>query len=229
MLKRSAAILLASITLVLGACSDDEPVAVEDASSESEPDATSTTAPHSSSSSASSCEADDADPGELESLIIDDVPEGFTPEPDSVGDTGPSDLAKAVRDDGSDDAEDTLTELRFRRGYQRLWTNDAEDELIVFLYEFCDAAGAREYADRSVDEYFGVDPSFESFEVSGIEGARGFASEEEGEGYIAILVGRGTFDIQIVAYGSQESASIEQLIKRAETVAKAQAAAVKSA
>src|ERR671924_63589 len=50
------------------------------------------------------------------------VPEGYILQPDQVGDTGPSDLEKAVRDDGEDDAREVLTRTRFVRGYQRMWS-----------------------------------------------------------------------------------------------------------
>jgi hypothetical protein len=71
-------------------------------------------------------------------------------QPDSVGDTGPSDFTKAVLDDGSPDAASALTADIFVRGYQRLWMNPAQDQIVVFLYQFHDAAGARAYYRRSV-------------------------------------------------------------------------------
>ena len=45
----------------------------------------------------------------------------FAVQPDAAYDTGPSDLAKAIRDDGSPDAGKVLRAEKFVRGYQRIW------------------------------------------------------------------------------------------------------------
>lgn len=112
---------------------------------------TSTTASDPTTTAATGeCAAGDADPAELEKLIVDDVA-GFQKESDDVGDTGPSSLAKAISDDGEADAERALTDGRFRRGYQRLWSNEANDTIVLFLYEFCDGAGATAYGKRGSD------------------------------------------------------------------------------
>jgi hypothetical protein len=52
--------------------------------------------------------------------VISSVPVGFVAQPDAVGDTGPSDLAKAARDDGQPDAlpeSVNLNEALFNRIY----------------------------------------------------------------------------------------------------------------
>src|SRR5437870_871881 len=53
--------------------------------------------------------------GELAARIITKVPAGFVLQPDNVDDTGPSDLAKAIRDDGSPDAGKILRAEGFVR------------------------------------------------------------------------------------------------------------------
>jgi len=111
---------------------------------------TSTTEPRTTTTRATACEADDRDPRELEPVMVAEVG-GFRRSPDEVGDTGPSDLAKAIRDDGQPDAEAVLEGTGFRRGYQRLWANDADEELVLFLYEFCKADGAEQYAGRAAE------------------------------------------------------------------------------
>ena len=63
----------------------------------------------------------------LEALVISSVPVGFVAQPDAVGDTGPSDLAKAARDDGQPDALQALRAEGFVRGYQRLWLDQTRD------------------------------------------------------------------------------------------------------
>lgn len=79
----------------------------------------------------------------LEALLITDPPAGYSQQPDSVGDTGPSDLAKAIRDDGEADAKQALISEGFVRGYQRMWaTASGSDQIVVFLYQFASAAGA---------------------------------------------------------------------------------------
>lgn len=96
------------------------------------------------------CEAGDLDPRTLAPMIVEEV-EGFTQEADDVGETGPSDLAKAILDDGERDAERVLNETGFRGGYQRLWSNEAGDEVILFVYEFCKEDGAARYGSRTFD------------------------------------------------------------------------------
>lgn len=168
------------------------------------------------------CAVDDADPRELEALITDTVPEGFTQEPDTAGDTGPSDLAKAVRDDGLDDAREVLTRFRFRRGYQRLWTNAADDELIVFLYEFCDPAGVQRYIDRSLAEISSTDSPLEPFEPEGVEADVAFRAERDGFGAVVLQTGKGSFDVQVVANGQVDATSLEEHTVRASQLLRAQ-------
>jgi hypothetical protein len=131
-------LLAAALLLTAFGCSGDDNKTAETTTTA---EATTTTA------SIGECQAGDADPAELEALMVSDVA-GFEQQTDDVGDTGPSDLAKAISDDGEDDAEQVLTDLGFRRGYQRLWSNEADEEIVVFLYEFCDAAGAAAYGTR---------------------------------------------------------------------------------
>jgi hypothetical protein len=94
-----------------------------------------------------------ADPGAtadgLEALIVTSSPPGYAQIDDSEADTGPSDLAKAVRDDGGADAEAVLADAGFVSGYQRSWqTEDGSGMIIDFLYQFSKADGAVSYGDR---------------------------------------------------------------------------------
>lgn len=85
-------------------------------------------------------------------LIITDVPKEFKVMDDDYGDTGPSDLAKAVRDDSPDSDEtvkDSMVADGFVHGYQRLWQVDSDDrQIIVFLYEFKKEDGANSFVKR---------------------------------------------------------------------------------
>jgi hypothetical protein len=111
---------------------------------------TTTSQPSTTTTRMVACVAGDLDPRSLAPVVVEEVP-GFSRETDDVGNTGPSDLAKAIRDDGERDAERVLNETGFRAGYQRLWTNEAGDELVLFVYEFCRDDGAERYASRTID------------------------------------------------------------------------------
>ncbi|MGD9795031.1 MAG: hypothetical protein AB7V43_16290 [Acidimicrobiia bacterium] len=83
-------------------------------------------------------------------------------QPFEVGDTGPTDLAKAISDDGGSDAEQFLTDAEFVDGYQQLFIANAEDQLVVQLFRFATADGATSYLQRwssslaSTGQPFGV-------------------------------------------------------------------------
>jgi hypothetical protein len=78
------------------------------------------------------------------------VPSGFMLQPNSVGDTGPSNLAKAAHDDGGAGARAALERAGFLRGFQRLWTNpDETAQNFIILYQFKSKAGATLYARRT--------------------------------------------------------------------------------
>jgi hypothetical protein len=124
------------------------------------------------------CKVGSGDADGLEALLP-AGPVGFVQQADDVGDTGPSDFDKAVSDDGEDDAAESLTESGFLGGYQRYWVRDDEDDLVAFIYEFCDGAGAQRYLDRSLeidDDIEGVQP----FTPAGVPGARGESGTSEG-------------------------------------------------
>lgn len=95
----------------------------------------------------------------LAAKMIDEIP-GYALQPDRVGDTGPSDLAKAADDDGGGvAARALLTRLGFTAGYQRLFRNDdASVTIVLFLYRFDDADGATAYARHWQSEFTGPTP-----------------------------------------------------------------------
>lgn len=89
----------------------------------------------------------------LQALLVHRVPKGFVRKPDSYGDTGPSDLDKAIRDDrGAPDPRAVLTSAGFVRGYQRLWQQRDTAQVIVFIYQFGTRRGATSYERYSVRE-----------------------------------------------------------------------------
>jgi hypothetical protein len=142
---------------------------------------------------------------DLGTLMPDAVPSGFALQPDRVGDTGPSDLAKAVRDDGGSDARAVLTHAGFRRGFQRLWVKQgADDENILFLYQFGDAAGASEYDQRSrgrlTEQTKG--PQLTPFDVAGIPGATGVRGADQTGSAAIVLFAKDVYVVQAVANGA---------------------------
>jgi hypothetical protein len=122
----------AFVVVTLGACSSSTKF--------SDPAATPATSTTSTTVSAGAVPRSFA---ELEARLVTKVPVGYIQQPDAVGDTGPSDLAKAVRDDDSPNADKVLRAEHFVRGYQRLWESANKNQVIVFVYEFANVAGAR--------------------------------------------------------------------------------------
>jgi hypothetical protein len=208
-------VALCLLVTLTGACSDD--------SSDDGAEDTTTTVPE--------CEADDLDAEELEGAIVAAVPDGYELQPDDVGDTGPSDLAKAIRDDGQDDAEEQLTKLKFRRGYQWLWTNDANEQLLSFVYEFCEAQGATGYARRAEELTEPGATEVVDFEVpmlDDVEAAR-TGLGEDGQyrfAYVDSIVGRN--HVRTMTFGPPTS-DPAALQNRVTALAVAQTAALASA
>ena len=130
------------------------------------------------------------------------APSGFVLQPDSVGDTGPSDLAKAVRDESSKNARQLLTRDGFSAGFQRLWQSPSGDaQNILFLYKFRTAAGAsafeRQKATTLPDARTGPRPA--PFAVSGIPGATGFTLHDRAGSAAVIVFSKGVYSVMAVA------------------------------
>src|SRR6266540_3180051 len=87
---------------------------------------------------------------ELEARIVTKVPSGFIEQSPEAYDTGPSDLAKAIRDDGGPNAGKVLRSEKFVRGYQRIWIGPEHAQIIVFVYQFASRVGARQDFARSI-------------------------------------------------------------------------------
>jgi hypothetical protein len=128
------------------------------------------------------------------------APEGYLLQPDQVGDTGPTDLAKASRDDGGDDAQDFLTRTGFVRGYQRQWMRTAGDDFVVYLYQFGNNAGAVEYTNRLTTEATTATPgmTIEQFAVPGINGAVGVNASDPTLASSSVTFVKGPYSVQII-------------------------------
>ena len=171
--------------------------------------ATSTTAP-----TAATCTQ--ADPKALESLLPITVPAGFAVQPDNVGDTGPSDLQKATKDDGGADAAAVLRQDGFRRGYQRLWMDQGNRKLTAFIYEFCSVDGASAYAARIAKlDASGATP----FTVTGVHGATGVTGTNQGDVFAHVRATPGRYVVQARAHGAVTALTTAQAEQLATGVA----------
>jgi hypothetical protein len=152
--------------------------------------------------------------------MVTEVPAGFILQPDDVGDTGPSDLAKAVRDDPTPGAEEALRAEGFVRGYQQLWVGPQDTEIIVFVYQFETATGARSDFRRTKANLAedGI-PDAKSFLVSDLPGESNAVSGSSADFAAAIVqVTTGVYNVQVVSNGPT-SAGLEA---RASSVARDQ-------
>lgn len=133
------------------------------------------------------------------------VPAGYVRQPDSVDDTGPSDLEKAVADDGEDDARDTFTRDKFVRGYQREWVRTEDDEIVSYVYQFADNAGAVDYTKRMTADAgaqtAGV--TIETFTVPGIAGAVGVNGSDPSFATSTVTFVKGPYSVQVVVNGTK--------------------------
>jgi hypothetical protein len=141
---------------------------------------------------------------ELSEALEISVPEGYILQPDEVGDTGPSDLEKAVADDGQEDARGVLTKTRFVRGYQRMWSASEADEIIAYVYQFADHAGAVEYTTRlTADAGAQTDGvTIEKFTVETIAGSIGVSSSGPGFATSSVTFVKGPYSVQMVINGA---------------------------
>ena len=143
---------------------------------------------------------------ETEALVprlLTEVPAGYEQQPDNVGDTGPSDFEKAVRDDGSPDARQVLEADGFVAGYQRLWTKDEEGTIIDFVYRFSAPSGAEHYRDRTLASFREEIEGAEVTELSvpDVPGARGVRVIEDDEHTAVVFVTRNGILGQVVIIG----------------------------
>jgi hypothetical protein len=143
-------------------------------------------------------------PAELEARIVSKVPRGFVRQSDDVGDTGSSDLAKAIRDDESADGGKDLRAEGFVRGYQRLWIGPGHAQIIVFVNQFGSHAGARRNFAR-VTKGFDTKPprGVHKFTVSFVPASQVIAAAgtDTSDSASIIEFTSGVFGVQIVCNG----------------------------
>ena len=139
----------------------------------------------------------------LAGVLLTSLPPGYAQAPDGAAQTGPSDLAKAVSDDGGSDARPVLVFDQFVAGYQRMWTNGG-NQIIEFVYEFGTPNGAVAYGQRQFAAE-DVAPSGDQvgpFAVPGIPGARGLMISGNDGPVDLVLFTRAGFLVEIVMNGT---------------------------
>jgi hypothetical protein len=140
------------------------------------------------------------------------APNGYLLQPDQVGDTGPTDIVKASRDDGGNDAQEFLARTGFVRGYQRQWSRSTDDDFVVYLYQFGNNAGAVEYTNRLTTEATtataGV--TIERFDVAGIGGAMGVNASDPTFASSSVTFVKGPYSVQIIV-NSKKLTALEAL------------------
>jgi hypothetical protein len=197
--------------LALTACAADKPTAL-DPSGPVRTIETSTT-------TSTRCEVDDGTAAALEPLLTENVPVGYEPAPDAAEDTGPTDLRLAAFFVGVPDERAVLSGLGFRRGYQRLWygPDSGDGDLIVHLYEFCDAHGATGYLRYTRERL--LSPLWGFVEIAAGIAEPGVALLQEGgagaESFVAVLGVHGRFYVEIGAYGGPPRESLDSVLTRA--------------
>ena len=211
--------VLVCALFAIGGCSGDDSGQDDASTASSAPtvtDATTTTTTSTTTTTETSvCSANGRDPAELAALLADDVPAEYARHADDFGYTGPSDLDKAARDDSGADAAAVLTELKFARGYQRLWQTEGSDQLILFVYEFCDETGAAGYLSRTRDSFTASDSTLEPFTPTSIPAEIGYRRDEDGVGVVTLPTQTGRYLVQVVSVGDTTSASWDIYYDRA--------------
>ncbi len=148
----------------------------------------------------------------LEHLLIANVPKGFTRQADDVGDTGPSDLAKAIRDDDDPRAGKAFRAEGFLRGYQRLWMGPNQSEILVFVYQFATAAGAKHDFERDKAALQAEQPpGAKTFSIPGFPPATTAAilgTSTDTSAAIALFT-VGPYNAQVVSHGT-DPAGLQQ-------------------
>jgi hypothetical protein len=148
-------------------------------------------------------------PPQLADLILANGPAGFVRQSDDLGDTGPTNLAKASDDDNSADARDALLSAGFTDGYQRLWTNvDASgstlDQDYLFLYRFATPEGAQAWMQHWRETLLTTNgkTAVQPFTPELIPGAVGLAANTPKQGSTGVvLFTKGQYAVQALVVG----------------------------
>lgn len=139
--------------------------------------------------------------------MLDEAPSGYDRKPDSLADTGPTDLAKAVLDDAltaEGDARRALTTAGFLRGYQRQWsTEPAISQNFIYVYEFATPEGAAQYlAHWSAVATAGASRAGPLPFTPTVAGWIGLKANDERGSSGVVLFSKGPYAVQAVSTGA---------------------------
>jgi hypothetical protein len=188
--------ILAMLPLAAAACSGGGDKGEKKATAEGQVESTTTTREPSVKVAKTSAD--------LAKMLDIPAPDGYMLQPDQVGDTGPSDIEKASRDDGHDDAREFLTRTRFVRGYQRMWSRSETDDFVVYLYQFADHAGAAEYTSRLGADAMAPTPgvTIGTYTLPEISAALGANASDPTFANSSVTFVKGPYSVQIVVSGT---------------------------
>ena len=97
-----------------------------------------------------------------------------------------------------------MTRDRFVRGYQREWARSADDQIVSYVYQFADNAGAVDYTKRVTadagSQTAGV--SIALFDVAGIAGAVGVNGSDPNFATSSVTFVKGPYSVQVVVNGA---------------------------
>jgi hypothetical protein len=134
------------------------------------------------------------------------VPTGYTQQPDSASRSGPSDLAKAVSDDGTAGVGAILTRDGFVHGFQRVWLRDDQVQVAVMIYQFRDGGGADAYARDLVGRARSISGfNVTDFPVPGIAPAVGLTSAATGDVTAIIVFHKGPYLVRLTVNSINDS------------------------
>jgi hypothetical protein len=126
-----------------------------------------------------------------------DIP-SFTLQSETDTNSGPSDLAKAAREDNSAGAQAELTADGYTGGYRRVWAGSSSDAIIAILYQFATPDGAKHYLDYSLA---GLPANTQHFDVPEVPGGTGLATTASDSAAAAVVGVQGPYLYQVVADG----------------------------
>ena len=153
----------------------------------------------------------------LEALLITNLPAGYVRQDDGINDTGPSDLAKALADETSAEGENVLRASGFVHGYQRLWTTQTGNRIIVFLYQFATPQGAAAHRDEGVhtaEKNLGATGAT-AFTIAAIPDAASYSFIDNGYAASQTAFTKDTYEVEIeVAVNAGTTLSTERLLQQ---------------
>ncbi len=226
---RSLAVAASSFVLVLAGCSASTSASKPDRSTTSSITTASSATTGAEDSSESSLPADTSGAGRvaetsesraLAKKLVSSI-DGYEIQPDSVGDTGPSDLDKTVDDTGGgNEIRTQLTVDDFVVGYQRYFAKSSGDrDIVVFAYQFGDPAGAKNFVatiiEIALEPKGGVTPK--PLSAPDIPDAKGFQQTSDGVMSQTVMYAKGDYVAMVMTNapeGDSSSSTVLDIAKQ---------------